>query len=104
MCWEAGWVCAPHGSMIHDLDLLLTPWHDGADSTQDVLNRIQDVLLKIEPFAHIVYVMDRPFHRKCYCAQVYGQACLDISVIDIREPWDESSVVPEEDGVEPIKR
>lgn len=91
VCWEAGWVCAPHGSMANDLDLLMVPFGLDSESTQVLLDRINAMLKKVEPFACIVYVIDRPWHRKSYSVRLYGKAYLDISIIDVREPWDEES-------------
>lgn len=95
VCWEAGWVCATHGSMIHDLDLILLPWHDDAVSTLDIIKRIGDLFKQIEPFMHMVHVVERPFHRQTYTINIWGDAHLDISVVDVREQWDASAVEPE---------
>ena len=93
VCWEAGWICAPHGSMAKDLDLLFIPFALDSESTQSLIERINRVLKKIEPFARIVYIMDRPWHRKSYVVQIHGKAYLDISILDVREPWDEKAVI-----------
>lgn len=95
VCWDAGWVCATHGSMIHDLDLILLPWHDDAASTLDIIKKIEGLFTQIEPFIHMVPVANRPFHRQTYTINIWGDASLDISIVDIREPWDASSVKPE---------
>ena len=95
VCWDAGWVCATHGSMIHDLDLILLPWHDDATSTSDIIKKIEGLFTQIEPFIHMVPVANRPFHRQTYTINIWGDASLDISIVDIREPWDASSVKPE---------
>ena len=81
---DKGWALALHGSLASDMDIMAMPWVEGASSSDEMIEALEDCF-DYPDDAHVFKTeksLDNPNNRVVYTIHIHSDFYIDLNIIN----------------------